>query len=98
MVKLNVNAGTGALEFTGGATTTRYIDLNDPDEPATADASAGKNPLGIAINEATDAAYVMNYVSRNVSVVDLNNDEVIKVIKTGNLPPPGTPHIGWPPL
>jgi DNA-binding beta-propeller fold protein YncE len=90
LVKLNVNAGTGALEFTGGAATTRYIDLNDPEELATADEDAGKNPLGIVINEATSRAYVMNYVSRNVSVVDLVNDEVTTVIKTGNLPPPGT--------
>ena len=49
LVKLNV-AGDGKLSFTGDADTTRYIDLNDPANPATAGANAGKNPQGIVIN------------------------------------------------
>ncbi|MCB0096656.1 MAG: beta-propeller fold lactonase family protein, partial [Caldilineaceae bacterium] len=47
LVKLNVDA-TGALSFTVDANTTRYIDLNNPEDPATADANAGKNPLDAA--------------------------------------------------
>jgi len=31
------------------ADTTRYIDLNNPDVPATSGVNAGKNPQGIAI-------------------------------------------------
>ncbi len=89
LVKLNVSA-QGVLDFTGGVSTTRYIDLNDPDNAATSGANAGKNPLGIAITDNGATAYVMNYVSRNVSVVNLATDSVTKVVKTSELPPPGT--------
>ena len=37
------------VSFTGGANTTRYIDLNNPLDPATNGDNAGKNPQGIAI-------------------------------------------------
>lgn len=89
LVKLNVDA-QGALSFTGGVSTTRYIDLNDPDEPATSGAGAGKNPLGIAVTDSGQKAYVMNYISRNVTVVNLAADSVSKVIATTELPPPNT--------
>jgi YVTN family beta-propeller protein len=89
LVKLNVDAA-GALSFTGGVSTTTYIDLNDPDDAATSGANAGKNPLGIAITGDGATAYVMNYVSRNVSVVDLASDSVSAVIATTDLPPAST--------
>lgn len=96
LVKLNV-AADGTLSFTGDADTTRYIDLNDPANPATKLAFGGKNPQGIVINDkpigsapAGTLAYVMNFVSRNVSVVNLNTDSVIKVIRTASLPTPGS--------
>jgi YVTN family beta-propeller protein len=89
LVKLKVDA-SGVLSFTVDADTTRYIDLNDPSDPRTSGPNAGKNPLGIVINDAGTRAYVMNYVSRNVSVVDLNSDSVQAVIKNTDLPPPGT--------
>ena len=85
LVKVIV-AGDGKLSFTVDSDTTRYIDLNDPANPATSGANAGKNPQGIAINPAGTRAYVMNVVSRNVSVVDLVNDTVIKTIATSALP------------
>jgi len=90
LVKLNVEA-TGALTFTSGlANQTRYIDLHDPANAATNGANAGKNPLGIAIAPAAGAnpakAYVMNYISRNISVVNLGSDSVTKVIPTTALP------------
>jgi DNA-binding beta-propeller fold protein YncE/mono/diheme cytochrome c family protein len=86
LVKLNVEA-TGALTFTSGlANQTRYIDLHDPTNAATSGANAGKNPLGIVIAPAAGAnpakAYVMNYISRNISVVNLGTDSVAKVIPT----------------
>ncbi len=90
LVKLNVNGGTGALEFSVDANTTEYIDLNDPEDPATQGEKAGKNPLGLVINNAGTTAYVMNYVSRNVSVVNLGSGTVQTVIKLTDLPPAGT--------
>jgi YVTN family beta-propeller protein len=90
LVKVDV-AADGTLSFTDSATTTRYIDLNDPTNPATSGANAGKNPLGIVINDAGTTAFVMNRISRNVSVVDLTADRVAAVIKSANLPPPFSP-------
>lgn len=89
LVKVNV-AADGTISFTGGPTTTRYIDLNDPANPATSGANAGKNPQGIVINNAGTRAYVNNFVSRNVSIVNLKTDSVITVVKTTNLPAPGS--------
>lgn len=92
LVKLNVDAA-GALAFTVDGNTTRYIDLNDPDNAATSGANAGKNPLGIVIRNiapGNNRAFVMNYISRNVSVVNLDTDQVIGVVQTTALPIPGT--------
>ena len=71
-MKVNVD-GDGKLSFTGDADTTRYIDLNDPANPATGGDNAGKNPQGIVINKHGTRAYVDNFVSRNVSVVNLHD-------------------------
>ncbi|NJM41650.1 MAG: hypothetical protein HC853_13275 [Anaerolineae bacterium] len=94
LVKLNVDASDG-IAFTGGVSTTRYIDLNDPNTPATAGANAGKNPLGIVIgapgNVGNPKAFVLNHVSRNVSVVDTSTDAVIATIPLQALPAPGSP-------
>lgn len=89
LVKLNVNAA-GELAFTTDSDTTRYIDLNDPAIPGTSGANAGKNPQGIAITSSGGLAYVANFVSRNVSVVNLTNDTVVAVVPTSDLPAPGS--------
>lgn len=89
LVKVNV-AGNGKLNFTVDQNTTRYIDLNDPANPRTSGANAGKNPQGIVVNKAGTRAYVQNFVSRNVSVVNLNTDQVVKTIRTTRLPDPGS--------
>jgi hypothetical protein len=100
LVKLNVDAG-GAITFTGDISTTRYVDLADPNSPSTSGANAGKNPLGIVIRNiapGNNKAYVMNYISRNVSVVDLDTDAVTQVVALTPLPPPGSQdeqlHVG----
>jgi|tagenome__1003787_1003787.scaffolds.fasta_scaffold20981903_3 YVTN family beta-propeller protein len=80
LVKVNV-AADGTLSNTVDADTTRYIDL----------APTGHKPQGIAINAAGTKAYVANALSRNVSVVDLRRDQVIRVIPTAAGPPPGSP-------
>ena len=89
LVKLNV-AADGALAFTVDADTTRFIDLNDPTNPATSGSNAGKNPQGIAITSDGGIAYVANFVSRSVSVVNLTNDSVVAVVSTSDLPVPGS--------
>jgi YVTN family beta-propeller protein len=97
LVKLNVS-NDDRIRFTVDENTTRYIDLNDPANPATSGENAGKNPQGIVTNRAGTRAYVTNFVSRNVSIVDLREDRVIKVIRTAPLPAPGSPeevtHVG----
>jgi YVTN family beta-propeller protein len=89
LVKVNVD-GNGALSFTGGEQTTRYIDLNDPANPATSGDNAGKNPQGIVIDKDGEKAYTFNFVSRNVSVIDLRSDSVIGTVRTAPLSPPGS--------
>ena len=89
LVKVNV-AGNGTLSFTGGPSTTRYIDLNDPANPATSGDNAGKLPQGIVINRSGSRAWVANFVSRNVSVVDLDTDQVLRTIRIASLPAPSS--------
>lgn len=89
LVKVNV-AADGKLSNTVDADTTRYIDLNDPANPATSGDNAGKFPQGIAINKAGTLAYVANFVSRNVSVVNLTTDTVQGTIRVAPLPARGT--------
>jgi YVTN family beta-propeller protein len=90
LVKVNV-AADGKLSNTVDADTTRYVDLNNPLDPATAGDHAGKNPQGIVINRRGTRAYVANFVSRNVSIVDLAADKVVGTLRTAPLPPPGSP-------
>src|SRR5205814_8415926 len=60
-------------------------------DPATRCASASKQPQCIGINSTATRAYVANLVSRNVSVLDLtNNDTVIAVVSSSDLPAPGS--------
>jgi YVTN family beta-propeller protein len=93
LVKLNVN-GAGALSFTGGVSTTSYVDLNNPDDAATQGAKAGKNPVGIVIGQPGNVgnlkAFVLNYVSRNISVVDLSTDSVVATVQLQALPVAGS--------
>jgi YVTN family beta-propeller protein len=92
LVKVNVDA-VGAINFTGGVSTTTFIDLNNPANAATSGAKAGKNPLGIVVRNlgaGNNKAYVMNYISRNVSVVNLDSDSVANVIQLTALPTPGS--------
>jgi YVTN family beta-propeller protein len=90
LVKANVSAD-GDLSLTVDENTTRYIDLRDPDNPQTSGDNAGINPQGIVIDRRGRRAYVNNFVSRNVSVVDLRRDEVVDVIRIADLPAPGSP-------
>jgi hypothetical protein len=65
---------------------------NDPADPTRVlQVKVGKNPRGIVINSADTRAYVMNYVSRDISVMNLvGTDQVLATTLSANLPPPGT--------
>lgn len=58
----------------------------------------GQNPRGIVLNSTDDRAYVMNEVSRDVYVLNLETNTVKSIIKSAVLPPAGTlearVHIG----
>lgn len=51
----------------------------------------GQNPRGIVLNSRDDRAYVMNEVSRDVYVLNLETNTVKSVVKSAALPAPGTP-------
>ncbi|MFN0120746.1 MAG: YncE family protein [Blastocatellia bacterium] len=50
----------------------------------------GQNPRGIAINEHDTRAYVMNEVSRDISVIDLRGERLLTNIQSSNLPHPNS--------
>jgi YVTN family beta-propeller protein len=50
----------------------------------------GQNPRGIALNSTDTRAYVMNEVSRNVSVIDLSTHKVTATVSSSDLPKAGT--------
>ena len=64
---------------------------NDPVDPTRVlQVKVGKNPRGIVINSTDTRAYVMNYVSRDVSVLSLSPDQVLATMVSASLPAPGT--------
>jgi len=59
-VKVKVDAATGAATVQSDPTdTTRVLEI-----------PTGKNPRGIVVSASDKTAYVMNYVSRDVTVID----------------------------
>lgn len=54
--------------------------------------NAGKNPRGIVVNNGDTRAYVMNYLSKDVSVIDLTVSPEVETarIQTADLPAPGS--------
>ena len=65
---------------------------NDPADPTRVlQLKVGKNPRGIVINSTDTRAYVMNYVSRDISVMNLvGTDQVLDTKLSANLPAAGT--------
>ena len=45
--------------------------MNNPLDGSVLEIPVGRNPRGIVINNADTRAYVMNYISRDVTVLDL---------------------------
>jgi YVTN family beta-propeller protein len=62
--------------------------------------TVGKNPRGIVVNSTDTRAYVMNYISRSVSVVNLTTapEQVVATLQSAKLPQAGSQdekiHIG----
>ncbi len=82
VVKLAVNLLTGLATV-----------QNDPADPTRVlQIQVGKNPRGIVVNSSDTRAYVMNYISRDVSVIDLTGtpERIIATLKSADLPTPGT--------
>jgi YVTN family beta-propeller protein len=82
VVKVTVNPGTGAPTV-----------LTDPlDATRVLQVPVGKNPRGIVVNPADTRAYVMNFISRDVSVIDLTGakETVTATLPSATLPAPGT--------
>jgi YVTN family beta-propeller protein len=65
---------------------------NDPADPThVLQLKAGKNPRGIVVNSSDTRAYVMNYVSRDITILNLvGNESVLGTAVSANLPAPGT--------
>jgi YVTN family beta-propeller protein len=88
-----VIAGSNVLvkvDLDGDGTPTIHAPAAAGDPGAVVRIPVGQNPRGIAINRRDDRAYVMNEVSRDVSVVDLGTSAVIATVSTADLPAPGT--------
>lgn len=90
VVKVKIDPATGAPTVQSIPTdATRVLQI-----------PTGKAPRGIVVNATDTAAYVMNYVSRDVTVIDLSGavERVIATMSSTALPAPGTPedllHIG----
>jgi hypothetical protein len=90
VLKVAVNPATGAPTV-----------LSDPaDSTRVLEIPVGRNPRGIVVNWRDTRAYVMNYISRDVTVIDLTGtrEQVTATLASASLPTPGTPedlvHIG----
>ena len=88
-----VIAGSNVLvkvDLDANGTPTIHAPTAAGDAGAVVRIEVGQNPRGIAINRRDDRAYVMNEVSRDVSVVNLVTNTVIATVQSAKLPKPGT--------
>ncbi len=82
VVKIAVDPKTGASAV-----------ATNPLDNRIADVAVGRNPRGIVINSTDTRAYVANYVSRDVTVLDLtrNPEQVSGTMRSAALATAGTP-------
>jgi uncharacterized protein (TIGR03437 family) len=83
VAKLLVNPGTGAPA----------VETNPSDATSVLEIPTGRNPRGIVINSTDSRAYVMNYISRDVTAIDLTQspEKVLATMSSSAVPTPGTP-------
>jgi uncharacterized protein (TIGR03437 family) len=82
VVKVKIDPATGAPTVQNNPTdATRVLQI-----------ATGKNPRGIIVNSTDTTAYVMNYVSRDVTVINLSGavEAVASTIRSANLPAAGS--------
>jgi YVTN family beta-propeller protein len=82
VVKVALNAFDG----------TPAVQLDPLDTARVLQIKVGKNPRGIVVNSTDTRAYVMNYVSRDVSVIDLTStpEHVMATVLSAPQPVPGS--------
>ena len=68
------------------------VTLPDGSNTRVLEIPAGKNPRGIVVNNADTRAYVMNFISRDVTVIDLtaSPEKAVAKIQVADLPAPGS--------
>jgi mono/diheme cytochrome c family protein len=81
VLKIAVDPATGAVSAFQGQDK-RVVEI-----------PVGRNPRGLLINGADSRAYVMNYISRDVTVLDLTRfpEQVIATMRSAPLPAAGSP-------
>jgi YVTN family beta-propeller protein len=77
------------LDANGTPTINAPANANDPGSIVRI--PVGQNPRGIVINARDDRAYVMNEVSRDVSVINLTTNQVTATVRSSDLPVQGSP-------
>jgi len=77
------------VDGTSGAPT---VALDPLDPTRVLEVPVGKNPRGIVVNRGDTRAYVMNYVSRDITVLDLTGvkEAPMATMPSGTLPAPGS--------
>ncbi|HLJ46281.1 MAG TPA: beta-propeller fold lactonase family protein [Bryobacteraceae bacterium] len=82
VAKLSVDPNSGAPT----------VQMNPADSSKVLEVHVGQNPRGIVISSDDSRAYVMNYISRDVSVIDLTQAPEVEIarMESANLPEPGT--------
>jgi YVTN family beta-propeller protein len=82
LVKVKIDPTTGAPT----------VQRDPQDNTRVLQLKTGKNPRGIVINRDDTRAFVMNYISRDVTMIDISGarEQVIATISSANLPVAGT--------
>lgn len=78
-VKVRVDRGNGKATVVSSGSPSRVGGV-----------ATGKNPRGIVINSTDSRAYVMNYITRDVTVINLSNDSVSATLQSASMPVPGS--------
>jgi len=68
------------------------VQVDPSDTTRVLEIPVGKNPRGIVVNAADTRAFVMNFISRDVTVIDLTTspESVVTTMQSAPLPAPGT--------